>query len=298
MESQETLTSPSIQRIKEFETESTSLLKRVIKSYKNVRISERAAALAFFTLIALVPLLMFMVIGTQFVTGKDFAEHQVMLFIGDALGDIAPVPIKTLLYGNATAFESYIVTSIVSSLVILWSMTTVFLYLRKSLARIFSFEEIEGGLVQRTVKTRLLAILYMVILFLLLLLVMVLHSYVSSLLTLTAQVPLGPVLSPWITACLGVLISFLFALGFFGVVYRMISDRIHNNDALLGGLVAACCFTSINILFSVVLVSKTVLSLYGVLGVFIALGLYLYYLYMAFFIGALAARHHSILSSK
>lgn len=260
-----------------------------------MRISERAASLAFFTLIALVPLLTFMIMGMQFVTSKDFAENQIMSFIGDALGDIAPTPVQTLFYSNAAAFGSYAVTSIVSSLVILWSMTTVFLYLRKSLAAIFSFEDIEGSLVQRTVKTRLLAILYMIILFLLLLLVMVSHSYVSSLFTLTTQASFGHALSPELTAGLGVFLSFLFALSFFSAVYRMVSDRIRNNDALFGGLVAACCFTGINILFSAVLVSKTVLSLYGVLGVFIALGLYLYYLYMAFFVGALAAMHHTII---
>ncbi len=281
-------------RAQELETQSISLIRRVMKGYNAIRISERAAALTFLTLVALVPLLAFMIAGAQFFSDKGFFETQVTSFMQDIMGDIAPLPLGELLH-NASSLESYLLTSLIGAGIILWSVTTMFLNLRATLARIFSLGEIEGAVVRKTIKERLLALVYMIILFLLLLLVMISRATMQALFAVTTK-SFAPYVSSNVAAIAGVFSAFLLSLTFFSLVYGLVSVRVRVRDALLGGLIAASLFTLINVLFSAVLVSKTVLNYYGSMGVFVVFGLYLYYVYIAFFVGALAARHHRIIS--
>lgn len=273
----------------ELEAQSISLFRRIVKQYNALRISERAAALSFLTLVALVPLLAFMIAGAQFVSGKGFFEAQITTFISDVMGDITPLPLDELLH-NASSLESYFLTSLLSAAIVLWSVTTMFLNLRASLGRIFPLGEIEGPVVRRTIQERLLAIVYMVILFVLLLIIMLSHAFMQELFTVTSKTFALNI--PDLIALASVFGAFLLSLAFFSIVYGLVSPRVTMRDALLGGLIAATFFTCINILFSMVLVSKTALNYYGSMGVFVAFGLYLYYVYIAFFVGALAARHH------
>ncbi len=277
------------EHVQELEAQSISLFRRVFKNYTALRISERAAALSFLTLVALVPLLAFMMVGMQWVSGTGIFEKQITGFITDIMGDVTPLPLGEL-FNNASSLKSYFLTSIVSAAIVLWSVTTMFLTLRASLARIFGLDDIEGTVVRRTIKERLLAIIYMVILFLLLFIIMISHAFIQEIFAVTGKT-LAPNM-PGLIAVGGVLSAFLLSLAFFSVVYGLISSRVSIRDALLGGLIASTSFTCVNILFGAVLVSKTVLNYYGSMGVFVAFGLYLYYIYIAFFTGALAARHH------
>lgn len=282
-------------RAKELEAQSVSLVRRVVKSYNQIHIGERSAGLTFLTLVALVPLLAFMVTGVQLVAGKGFFEKELMSFMQDVMGDITLLPFGELL-NNASSLGSHIWTSLIGAVVILWSVTTMLVNLRASLARIFSLGEIEGTtVVRRTIKERLLALVYMVMLFLLLLLIMLSHASMKTIFAAIGT-SLGSYGTPEVAAVVGMFSAFLLSLGFFSAVYALVSARVRARDALLGGLIAASFFTLINILFSAVLVSKTVLTYYGSMGVFVAFGLYLYYVYNAFFVGAIAARHHRIVA--
>ncbi len=282
-------------RAKELEAQSVSLVRRVIKSYNQIRIGERAAGLTFLTLVALVPLLAFMMGGAQLIAGKGFFEKELVSFTRNIMGDIQPLPFDELLH-NASSLESYLWSSLIGAIIILWSVTTMFLNLRASLARIFALGEIEATtVVRRKIKGRLLALTYMVILFLLLFLIMLSRASLDAIFTAT-RASLDAYITPEVVAVAGVFTTFLLSLIFFSSVYVLVSERVRARDALLGGLIAASLFTLTNILFSVVLVSKTVLNYYGSMGVFVAFGLYLYYVYNAFFIGAVAARHHRIVA--
>jgi membrane protein len=143
------------------------------KSHKD-SLGSRAAGLAFYMIFALIPLLTIFLTVTAFVLRGQSTQTQVINFLTNKIGNQGAVFLQSIL-SSISHIQINALTSIVVIVIVLYAATNLFLHLQKTFASIFQLHNTNEGLIKKTIKSRLLAISYLVVLFSLLFLLMFLN---------------------------------------------------------------------------------------------------------------------------
>ncbi|HET8575432.1 MAG TPA: YihY/virulence factor BrkB family protein [Candidatus Paceibacterota bacterium] len=264
--------------------ELTQFAARVGRRAKKDLIGSRAAALAFYMIFALVPLLVLVLSIFSLLMGQRQVQQMIISFFSSRIGTQGSTFFHNILHQVST-FEVNTFASVIGIVLVLYAATNLFLHLQKTFAAIFSVKETEEGIIQETVKKRTLAFSFMVIFFALIFLLIVVN--IASSVLFGAIQSLWANIIPSLVFQLGkYMVTFLLSIFIFGFMYHFASaGKISWKSAFFGGLVAAFLFGVINALLSVYLSFSNHLSAYGAAGFLIAFLLWFYYVSMALFLG-------------
>lgn len=255
------------------------------------RASSKGAALAFYTLFSIAPILVLVIAIAGFFYGADAAQGQLFGQLRGLMGEKGAEAIQLVLAG-ARNQHSGTKATIIATCLLLFGATTVFAELKDSLDDIWDVPKPTDASWWDVVRTRLLSFGLILVLGFLLMVSLVIsaglavvENYVSGLWK-DATVLLG-----WVAA----LISFLVIAVLFGVIYKLLPRiQLSWRDVTIGALGTAAMFTLGKYAIGLYIGNSGVANSFGAAGSTIAMLLWVYYSAQIFFFGAEFARQYAL----
>jgi membrane protein len=244
------------------------------------------AALAFYTLLSLTPLLLVVISVAGLVFGQKAAESQIVWQIQDLVGRQGASGIQAILGGTRNTTHGVIATAI-GLLTLLFGSSGVLVELRDALNTIWELSPTQtaglGSIVQM-LKERLFSFALVLAIGFLLLVSLVVNAWIAALGTFSARfLPMPEVFLHGVNT----LVSFLVITGLFAAIYKIMPDvRIEWRDVLLGAAVTSLLFTLGKLLIGLYLGKASFASTYGAAASVVVLIVWVYYSGQIFFLGA------------
>jgi len=242
------------------------------------------AALAFYTIFSMTPLLLLVIAIAGLFLGRAAAEGQLVGQIGHLVGQAGAQTIQDMI-ARASSPKAGVTASVVSIATMTIGATGVFGQLQHSLNHIWETPTTQrsGGL-RAQIRKRAVAFLMILGSGFLLLVSLVLSAALAVLRDLLAQH--APILSQ-VLPTLNFLLSFTVIAGLFALIFHVLPNvDMRWRDVWPGAVVTALLFTLGKSLIGLYLGRTGVTSLYGAAGSFVLLLLWVYYSAQILFVGA------------
>ena len=260
------------------------LIKQVAASWREDYVPSMGAALAFYTVFSLAPLLLIVVSVSGLVFGEDAARGEIQSQLRDLMGDRGARAVQELLASAPEPAEGLTATA-VGMVLLLVGATTVFAELQRALDRIWrqpSRPRERGWLT--LVRARLMA--FGLILALGFLLVVPL---VSSAVLAAMGRRLDPVFGGWhsVVEVGNAIGGFLLVAFMFGLIYKVMPrQRLLTADVWLGALFAALLFTAGKYVIGAYIGHSEVASGFGAAGALVVALIWVYFSAQILLMGA------------
>jgi len=259
--------------------------------------STMGAALAFYTVFSVAPILIIAIGVLGFVIGADTVRADLIRQMQSLLGDAGASAVQALL-SSATYMGKNKVATIVGVVTLLVSASTVFVELQTSLDRILGIprRNRERGL-WRLLRSRFLS-LGLVFGVGFLLMVSLLVSTVLAAVDAWLATYLGELRAS--TIAIDVALSLIISTALFALTYKYVpQERLNWRDVWVGGLVTAILFNIGKFAIGYYLGKSVFASIYGVAGSLLVLLLWAYYSAQIFLFGAeITKSYSSILGTR
>ena len=245
---------------------------------------QMGAALAYYTLFSLAPLLVIAIAVAGSVFGRDASQDQVIGAIQDLVGFQSARAIQAMIESAGQRPDSGFLASAAGMVLLLLGAGGVVGQLQDSLNVIWRVAPKTGRGIMGFLQDRLVS--YSMVLAVGFLLVVSL--VVSAILTAVSGIVGGFLLIEAATAhTLDLLVSFALITLLFAVIYKFVPDiRIEWGDVWIGAATTSLLFSIGKFLIGFYLGHSTVASIYGAAGSLVTLLLWVYYSSLMFFFGA------------
>ncbi len=261
-----------------------TLATQSVRAWSNDYASSMGAALAYYTLFSLAPLLLLVIAVAGLAYGADAARGAVIAEFGRLVGRDGAAAIEGLLKSASEPTRTAI-ASTVSVVMVIVGATTIFAELQSDLDRIWRAPEAKkpSGIVA-LLRTRLLSFGLIVSIGFLLLVSLVVSAGLEA---------FGKWYGGWFPAWLITMevinqaISLVFVTVLFALMYRVLpSARVAWRDVWLGAAATAVLFTIGKVLISLYLGNAGVTSGFGAAGSIVVLLVWVFYSAQIFLLGA------------
>ena len=247
-----------------------------------------AAALSFYTLLSLSPLVLIVVAAAGLVWSEQSVRAELLNQIRGLVGPAGAETVRMVLEGTTIAGHS-LGSMIVGILTLLFGATTVFVQLQSSLNQIWDVKTAvttvtRRGLFWSLIRTRLLSLTLILVVGFLLLVSLVMSAALAALQGYLARVlPGGGML--WQTVNL--LVSLLVISVLIAMVYRLLPDvRLDWRDVWVGAVTTSVLFGVGKFLIGLYLGQASIGSSYGAAGSLVVFLVWVYYSSLIMFLGA------------
>jgi membrane protein len=262
-----------------------------LRAWINHRAGSKGAALAFYTLFSMAPILILAIAGSGYFFGTDAAQGEIIAQIEGLVGHNGAQAIQALLAG-ARDPASGLVATMVASVLLLVGATSVFVELKGSLDELWGIEPPKGLAIIVFLRTRLHSFGLVLVLAFLLLVSLVL----SAALAVLERYAGGIWSSSYdVFAILSSSIAFGVIACLFAVIYKVLpSAPLSWRDVWIGAVFTAGLFSLGKYAIGLYLGNSGVASSFGAAGSLIALLLWVYYSAQIFFLGAEFTRQYAL----
>lgn len=264
--------------------EISKIIRRSLVAWFKDEASSMGAAIAFYTLFSIAPILLIVIwIASSFIA-PDAVQARVLSQVQLVLGDTGAAAVHTILASTRTAVAHGYSTA-VSVVTLLIGATSVFAELQNSLNRIWRTPRAEGQRgVWQAVRDRLLSFGLVLCVGFLLLVSLIISASLQAFSSW-----LGTVIADWksVVFTVDLLLGFLTASVLFAMIYKYVPrEKIAWGDVWVGALVTSSLFTVGKLVIIVYFAHIAFSSAYGVAGSFLVLMLWVYYSAQIFLLGA------------
>lgn len=262
-----------------------NLLKATFKEWKEDKASRLAAALSYYTIFSLAPLLLVAITIVGFVMDPGDIEGELYAQIEDLIGMEGADMVRTMV-DNAAASESKGLAAVVSIVTLLIGATGVFMALKDSLNTIWDVRPAPGRGIKGMLKDRALAFSLIPGIGFLLLVSLIADTVLSVISRYASDVFPSEL---WLIAVriLSLVISFGVVTLLFAVIYKVLPDaKIEWRDVWVGAAVTALLFTIGRFAIGLYIGNSGTASAYGAAGALIVILLWIYYAAQILFFGA------------
>ena len=262
-----------------------------IKQWIDDRAASKGAALAYYTLFSLSPMLIIVLAIAGTVFGEDAARGAIFQKLNGLLGGDGAQAIQILL-SNARNPKAGAVATIVALILIVIGATTVFGELKESLDDIWRVPKSNQSGIRHSILTRLLSFSIVLVLAFLLLASLAVNAALNVL-----EKYLGGFWaeSAYILQSISSLISFVVLAALFAAIYKLLPQQeLSWSDVAIGSLITALLFNLGKVLIGAYLANSHMVGSYGAAGSVIALLLWVYYSAQVFFLGAELTRQYAL----
>jgi membrane protein len=271
-----------IQRFISYAQQVWILLRDTYTEWSNDKASQLGAALAFYTIFSLAPILIIIVAVVGFILGKESVHAYILGELSKFVGQVNAEYVMNTINHSYQA-GSGLRATIVAILLILVGATTVCMMLKNALNTMWGVKR-GGSRVLHALMDRAMSLLIVLLAGAFLFLSMVISSIISAgsiYLNNYINIPLN--FLGWVNYIISlVLLSLLFAL-----LYKVLPDvEISWGDVWIGGAITALLFNLGRSLLGLYLARTTVSSAYGAAGSLVVLLLWVYYSAQIIFLGA------------
>jgi membrane protein len=262
-----------------------------VKQWMDDRAASKGAALAYYTLFSLAPMLIIVLAIAGIVFGQDAARGAIFQELRGLVGPDGAQAIQILL-ANARNPQAGAIATLVAFVLLVVGATTVFGELKESLDEIWRIPKSRKPGATQYIRTRLLSFSVILVLAFLLLVSLAVNAALSVL-----EQYLGGFWADaaWILQPLSSLISFLVIATLFGAIYKLLPQQhLSWRDVVIGSLGTALLFIIGKRLIGLYLGNSNVAGSYGAAGSVIALLAWVYYSAQIFFLGAEFTRQYAL----
>src|ERR1700745_1463911 len=258
------------------------MLKDTVLAFINDEALSRGAAIAFYTVTSIAPVLLIVIAIAGLAFGRDAAQNAITEQLSGLMGRQTAEVLQTAV-ANAASKSSGVVAAIIGIITLMVTASGVFGEMQTALNVIWKAKP-EGTTVSRLIRARAARLGLVAALGFLLMVSLV----VSTVLTafgnyLDSILPFEQIILTVLNLVVSlVLISFLFA-----AIYKVLPDRnLEWGDVVVGAMVTGVLFTIGKSLISWYIGSSAVASSFGAAGALIVLLLWVYYSAQIFLLGA------------
>lgn len=259
------------------------LLKETYSEWNDDKASRLAAALAYYTMLSLAPLLVIMVSVAGFVFGEQAARGAISDQISGMVGPSAADLIENAI-AQAGNTGAGIIATIIGIITLFMGASGVFAQLQDALNTIWEVQPKPGLGVRATIEKRVTSLTMVLGIGFLLLVSLVISTALSA---------LGNYMSGLLPGAdlLWQVINFIVSFGvitlLFAMIYKFLPDvEIAWRDVWIGAAVTALLFTIGKFLLSWYIGSSSIGSVYGAAGSLAILLVWIYYSGLILFFGA------------
>jgi membrane protein len=255
------------------------------------RAASKGAALAFYSLFSLAPILVLVIAIAGMFYGQEAAQGQLLNELRRLVGESGAQTIQAILVG-ARNKDSGIIATIVATVLLIVGATSAFSELKDSLDEIWDVPAPADASWWDTIRTRLLSFGLILTLGLLLMTSLV----VSAALTIAEKFIGGmwqsaTVILGWVASGFG----FLVIATMFAAIFKLLPRiKLSWHDVTIGALGTALLFTLGKFGIGLYIGSSGTATSFGAAGSLIAILLWVYYSAQIFFLGAEFARQYAI----
>lgn len=249
------------------------------------------AALAFYTIFSMGPLLIILIAVTGFIFGEQAATGQVAAFLDELVGVGVATFVETIIRGANQTFSNVIAT-ILGVGTILFTSTTVITQLKSSLNTIWNVETREGNTLRQFFISRFTSFI-LVLVFALTLVSSLLFDAVLRIINseVSTFLPEEIALISWVNYIVFVIATIVL----FTVIFKMLPDiKIAWMDALIGAIVTTLLFMAGRYIITIYMGLGSIGSTYGAAGTFVVILIWIYYNSLTVFLGAEFTHQYTI----
>jgi len=242
------------------------------------------AALAYYTIFSLAPLLMIVIAIAALVFGREAAQGRIVAEIQGVVGEASAQAIQAMI-DKAREPAAGIFATVVSLITLLLGATGVVNELKSTLNTIWNVQSPNLGLLG-TLKARLMSLAFVLGIGFLLLVSLVVSAVLAA---------LNAFMSPWLSSPWLVYVwqavNFVVSLGVitvvFAMLYRFLPDtEIPWRDVWVGAGITAVLFEVSKFLIGLYLGKSSIGSAYGTAGALVLILVWIYYAALVFLFGA------------
>jgi membrane protein len=251
-----------------------SLLKEAATDWSHDRAPRLGAALAYYTVFSMVPLLIIIIAVIGMVFGQEAAQSSIMEQIRTLVGDQSAVALKEMIE-RANQPSTGILSTVIAIGTLLIGASAFFGELQAALNTVWGLEPKEGLGIWGFVKSRFLSLATVLGTAFLLLVSLVLSTALSALGTwFGGLLPLPE----FVLQAINVLLSFAVITGLFALIFKVLPDaHIAWRDVTIGAALTSALFTIGKFAISLYLGKSSVGSAYGAAGSLVILLVWVYY---------------------
>jgi membrane protein len=273
---------PTSQKATNFAQRMYSLLKDTYREWSKDNASQLGAALAFYTIFSLAPILIIIVVVVGFILGKGSVQIYLLGELTKLIGHENAQFVMTTIQQSYQEGSGLRATLIAISLVIVGS-TTAGIMLKNALNAMWGVESGYSGFLH-FILDRLKALVIVLLAGGFIFLSMLASSVIATMsLFLSNYINIPFVLIGWLND----IVSFVLLALLFALLYKMLPDvEISWGDVWMGGAITAGLFVLGKYLLGLYLARSTISSAYGAAGSLVVLLLFVYYSAQIIFLGA------------
>jgi membrane protein len=267
-----------------------SVLKKVIGLFKETfeewtkdKASRLAAALSYYTIFSIAPLLIIIIAVVGAVFGEEAARGAIQAQLQGLVGSDSAKLIQGAI-NSANQPKQGTFASLISVFVLLFGATGLFTELQDSLNTIWEVQPKPGRAVKTMVRQRFLSFAMILGIGFLLLVSLVMSTILSAMVT-NFQNVLPGVDGIW--QVINFLLSFIVTTILFGLIFKVLPDvKIAWSDVLIGASITSLLFSFGRFLLGQYLARATFNSTYGAAGSIVAFLFWVNYAAQILFFGA------------
>ena len=258
------------------------LVKNTVLAFIDDEALSKGAAIAFYAVTSIAPVLLIVIAIAGLAFGRDAAENavrgQLSALMGDQTADVVQSAIA-----SASGKSSGIIATLIGIITLLVTATGVFGEMQSALNVIWKAKPV-GTTLSRLVRARAASLGVVAALGFVLMISLVISAGLTAFGNyLNSILPFGKI----IMTVLNVAVSLILISVLFAAIYKVLPDRhLKWRDVILGAVVTAVLFTIGKSLIGLYIGSSAVASSYGAAGALIVLLLWVYYSAQIFLLGA------------
>ncbi len=262
------------------------LIKETVSQWINDKSLKLGAALSYYTVFSLPPLLLIVIALAGLAFGEEAARGSIMDEFQGFIGKENAAIIQTMI-AKAASPKKGIIATVVGLVVLILGASGVFTELQDSLNTIWKVKpKPEAGL-KYFIRARLLSFSMILTIGFLLLVSLVISAVLSAFGSLLNDFWPGPPVIKYVLHALNFIVSFGVITALFAMLFKILPDaKIAWRDVWLGAAVTAFLFTIGKFLIGLYLGKSNIASTYGSAGSIVLIFAWIYYSAQILFFGA------------
>ena len=260
-----------------------SLLKKTIEEFSNDRGMKLGAALSYYTIFSLPPLLLIVISISGFFYGTEAVRGEIFGQIRTLIGDESAKQVQEILKNVALSRDNLLAT-ILGVITLLFGASGVFAEIQDSINFIWALKAKPKRGLFKIIINRLVSFSMVVSVGFLLLVSLVVNAFLELLINrLQALFHSGV----WMVYGVNLVLTFVIITFLFSIIFRVLPDgKVAWRDTLVGAIFTAILFMIGKSLIGLYLGNSEVSTTYGAAGSIIIILLWVYYSAIILYFGA------------
>ena len=259
-------------------------LKTTINEWVEAEPFQLAAALSYYTLFSLAPLLLIAIGIAGFIFGREAAQNQIVETLQGMIGQDSAETVQEMIQASNEKPKTGMISTVIGFVALLFGAGGVVGQLQTSLNRMWEVTPKPGQGIWGFLRQRFFSFAMVLSIGFLLLVSLVVTALLSSFTGILSSF-LGD--ATLVAHAVDILVSFGFVTLLFALIYKYVPDvEIQWKDVWVGAALTAILFTVGKYLIGLYIGTSGVSSTFGAAGSLITILVWVYYSSLIFFLGA------------